>query len=128
MNKREPRYWQVCIGGANLLAHRVVYLLATGSDPKEMNIDHINGDGTDNRIENLRLATPAQNSWNRGLNKNNTSGIKGVRFYKATGRWHATIWVKWDSIHLGYFATQEEAAAAYARAAEQLHGEFARTA
>jgi hypothetical protein len=128
MHRGEPKYWQVSVGGANLLAHRVVYLLVTGSDPAEMNIDHINGDGTDNRIANLRLATPAQNGWNRGLNKNNTSGCKGVRLYKPTGRWYATIWSKGDSIHLGYFATRDEAADAYAKAAEQLHGEFARIA
>lgn len=89
-------------------------------------VDHINGDGLDNRRANLRPATPGQNAANMRRPRNNTSGFKGVTLYRRTGRWRAHITVDQRQRHLGYFDTAEEAAHAYDTAATQTWGEYAR--
>ncbi len=92
-------------------AHRLAWAYVYGSLPNG-NIDHINGDGTDNRIENLRIATPKENMKNKKKYKNNKSGISGVHFIKASGKYRARIgWGK-SAIHLGYFLNLEEAESA----------------
>lgn len=88
-------------------------------------VDHINGDPTDNRRENLRLATTSQNRANIGKPGHNTSGVKGVSFYKRTGRFRAFLQSGGKHFHLGYFDTLSEAQEAYNRAAGQYFGEFA---
>jgi len=97
--------------------------------PKGMHADHINGNTLDNRKENLRLCTCAQNQWNRGPNKNNKSGFKGVstraRFAGKSKPWKAAIMVNRKTIQIGFYATPEEAARAYDIKAKELHGEFA---
>ena len=90
-----------------------------------MQIDHINMQRADNRIENLRLATPSQNRSNSLTPITNTSGIKGVR--NRSGRWTAEIRINKKIVHLGSFKTAEEAASAYSKAAIDTHGVFART-
>lgn len=88
--------------------------------------DHRNGNGLDNRRSNLRESTAGQNSQNRRQRRDNTSGFKGVSWYKRASRWHAHIAVNGGNQQtLGYFATAEEAARAYDEAARELHGEFA---
>jgi len=89
-------------------------------------IDHINGDKLDNRRENLRSATRSQNKMNSGKPKNNTSGYKGVCWYKRGNKWRAQIGINGKLKHLGYFEDKEEAAKAYKKAAEKYHGEFVR--
>lgn len=89
-------------------------------------VDHIDGNGLNCQRSNLRLATPSENGCNRGLQPNNRSGYKGVSWYTAYGKWQAMIKVHRKVKHLGYFATKEEAIAAYAAAAPMMHGEFAR--
>jgi hypothetical protein len=88
-------------------------------------VDHINGNGLDNRRANLREATKRQNGWNRGPNRANTSGFKGVTWNKACRSWQAKITVGGASSYLGLFARAEEAAVAYDAAARDLQGEFA---
>jgi hypothetical protein len=96
-------------------------------------IDHENGDKSDDRIENLRLATASQNSMNQGRNRNNTTGFKGVAVFNKPGeptRYRAVIRPGGKGVKrrfLGIFDTPEEAHQAYCKAAEELHGEFART-
>jgi hypothetical protein len=91
-----------------------------------MQVDHINGDKLDNRRCNLRIVTSSQNKCNCGVQANNTSGFKGVSLSKPTGKWVANI-KKHGKLHfLGYFPTAIEAARAYNRAAQEMHGEFAR--
>ena len=88
-------------------------------------VDHVNGCGLDNRRSNLRPASRAQNQWNAGRTKTNTSGWKGVSRHKCS--WRAQINVNGKRVRLGSFPTPEEAHAAYCEAAKRLHGEFART-
>lgn len=87
-------------------------------------VDHRNGDRMDNRRANLRECSPAENSRNTRLAKNNTSGFKGVS-RTAEGRWRARITVDRKEVRLGVFDSPQEAAAAYDEAAKQMHGEFA---
>lgn len=89
-------------------------------------VDHINGDGLDNRRANLRLATPSENRCNNRTPKNNTSGYRGVSWAKRTRKWHAQIKVNGRQQYLGYFASPIDAARVYNRAARELHGDFAR--
>lgn len=88
-------------------------------------VDHIDGDGMNNRRGNLRLCTNTQNCRNRAIGKNNRSGFKGVYRYR-DGRFGAWIMADLVGHHLGYHPTKEDAARAYDEAAVRLHGEFAR--
>jgi len=96
--------------------------------PETPEIDHENNDGLDCRRENLRPATHMQNMWNQRISIDNTSGVKGVCFDKARGKWSADIRAGETRLRLGRFDSIEDAAAAYRAAAERLHGEFARAA
>lgn len=90
-------------------------------------VDHENQDGLDCRRCNLRVASKAQNQWNRKPKRNTRTGLKGVNIHRASGRWQARIRID-NKVHsLGYHATPELAHAAYCEAAKRLHGEFART-
>lgn len=85
--------------------------------------DHINRNKLDNRRCNLRPATDSQNSCNQGIQKNNTSGYKGVHW--SYGKWRAVIGVNGKKIYLGSYNDPKEAARAYNKAALKYHGEFA---
>jgi hypothetical protein len=99
--------------------HRII----AGDPDRSLDVDHINGNTLDNRRQNLRPATRAQNSWNSRLRSNNTSGRRGVSFCKMTGRWSALIRSNGKGPkRLGRFATVEEAAAAYEAAALEQRG------
>jgi len=106
------------------LEHRLVWLYVHGEWPVS-DIDHINRDPLDNRLANLRVATRSENNANTGLRRNNTSGFKGVSFHKKAGRWQARMTVNGRGRSLGLYATPEAAHAAYAAAAQTVHGEFA---
>ena len=96
--------------------------------PKGMDTDHINGNTMDNRKQNLRTCTRAENSRNRNIAKNNTSGYKWVTLYKTKKRpWRAQINFENKSYYLGCFKDKEEAARAYDKKAIELHGEYAST-
>jgi len=95
--------------------------------PKELLVDHINGNTLDDRSENLRLATKSENAWNMRVNKEGCSSIyRGVGWHKGVGKWVAKITVHGKRIHIGVFDDEIEAAKAYDEAAKQYHGEFAR--
>ena len=107
-------------------AHRIVWILLVGPIPPEMIIDHIDGNPFNNKLSNLRLATVSQNAMNRGPQKNNTSGYKGVFFFKRDKSWQAQITISGKRKHLGYFDTPELAYSAYLSAEKVLYGDFAR--
>jgi hypothetical protein len=88
-------------------------------------VDHINGDGLDNRRANLRPATDLQNRGNRRLSAHNTSGFKGVTWLQRERLWLARCWSDGKLHRLGYHRTAEAAAHAYDAAAREIFGEFA---
>ena len=88
-------------------------------------IDHISGDGLDNRRSNIRCCTKSENPINRRININNLSGYKGVSWFKSVGKWRAQIQYKRIVYHLGVFEKRIDAAKAYNNAAQKYHGEFA---
>jgi len=95
--------------------------------PKGFLIDHENGNGLDNRRENLRLATRSQNQFNKRKTRSKTSSrFVGVYFERRKNRWMATIHYQGKRIWLGSFKSEIDAGRAYDRAATKYHGEFAR--
>jgi len=105
-------------------AHRVAWAWVYGNSLSQ--VDHINGNKSDNRISNLRLANRHENGRNRKINANNTSGFKGVYFRRGlkVRSWQAMIPLNGKRISLGYFETPEKAGEAYKQAAIKYYGEF----
>ncbi|MEJ5312201.1 MAG: HNH endonuclease [Anaerolineae bacterium] len=93
--------------------------------PPDWRVDHCNGDRLDNRRANLRLATAAQNAHHRQPVAASQTGLKGVGWHKARGKYHARIQYQGLRCHLGYFLEAETAALAYDEAARRLFGAFA---
>jgi hypothetical protein len=108
------------------LAHRLAFFYVTAQWPAQM-VDHRDGDGLNNRWDNLRLADGSQNQANRGAGKNNRVGLKGVKRANQKSGFTASIAHRGKSIHLGTFKTAQDAHTAYSRAAIDLNGVFART-
>lgn len=123
--KTREGYFSVQIRGKAHKVHQLVFLMLRGFIPDE--IDHINGDRSDNRIENLRAVTRSQNCANQLTQKRSVSGFKGVTRIRRNGKWRARIKVSQVEYFLGLFDTPEAAAAAYNQAASLHFGEFART-
>ena len=126
MAKNGSQYRSGFIFRRSFMSHRVAWVLHYGEWPAK-GIDHINGDRGDNRIENLRLADPYENSWNTGARVINTSGYKGVNWNASNNAWQSRITVQGKRIFLGHFQDRREAYAAYCAAAEKYHGAFANT-
>lgn len=119
-------YLLIKVSGKTFRSHRLAWFYVHGRWPAQ-DIDHINGIKNDNRLSNLREATRSQNKANIGVPGNSTSGIKGVCWNKALGKWQAHIKVKGKMRHLGFYPDKEDARYAYAIAAKDLFGEFARS-
>jgi hypothetical protein len=90
-------------------------------------VDHINHDGLDNRRENLRLASHAENMANKKRPCTNKSGFKGVSFAPQLNKWYASIKIHGKSLNLGYYLDKIAAANAYDEAAKHHFGNFAHT-
>ena len=106
------------------LAHRLAWLYVMGEFPKN-DIDHVDTNGCNNKISNLRLATKSQNGANSKLPKNNTSGYKGVTWAKRNKKWMAQIMVDRKHVCLGFFHDPKLAYEAYKKASREYFGEFA---
>lgn len=120
-------YFRVRVKGIDYPVHRIVY--AMRHDIKlsvDIQIDHVNGNKSDNRITNLRIATNSENQRNQGTKTNSTSEFKGVHLRTGCIRWIAQISHNGEKIYLGSHCTPEQAAIAYNEAAKRLHGEYAR--
>lgn len=118
-SKSDTGYHQGSIFDKNMLAHRVIWCLKTGGWP-ENDIDHINGDRTDNRWNNLRSVTRSENCKNAARPNNNKSGRTGTHFYKRVGKWVAYIRINGSQHHLGYFETQDQAVRARIEAEQKF--------
>ena len=92
----------------------------------EWEVDHIDGDGLNNRMSNLRRVNRQQNSMNRDIRKDSTSKIKGVYWHKSSGKWQSNIMIKGESIHLGLFLSIDDAISARKAAEVKYFGEFSR--
>lgn len=123
--KLSTGYLGIVIGPKRYLAHRLCWLLHYGELPKDQ-IDHINGNKTDNRIVNLREATNSQNGKNLKLSARNTSGVTGVTFDKQTQKWRASIKVDGKDINLKRWASFEDAVSARKAAEQKYFGNWAR--
>jgi len=122
-NMRPDGYIQLTVDKKNYRGHRLIFMLHHGYMP--VYIDHINGNRSDNRIENLRDATSNENNQNSTIRKDNKSGVKGVYFNKNANKWAAQIRVDKRINHLGYFTDLDVAAEAVRIARLNLHKEYA---
>ena len=119
----DDRYYKTSIYRKKYFLHRLIFLWHKGYMPKTC--DHINGDKTDNRIENLREVTLSQNNHNRRINKNSTSGVKGVSWNKRLCKWEASIKCNCKKYYLGRFDDIKEASRQVKKVREELHGKYA---
>lgn len=121
VSKHGHRQLRVRLQGASrhVLAHHVVWCLARGDIPVGFDVDHVNGDGADNRLCNLRLATRSQNTFNSRRRK---PGLKGA--YRSGKRWMSTIRTEGRQVSLGTFDTEREAHEAWRAAAIERDRKF----
>lgn len=121
---RGDHYEIVGLDGKQYFVHRLIFLFHNGYLPKE--IDHIDRNPGNNKIENLRAATHAENHRNRKLMSNNKTNFRGVSFMLiGSKKYQAHICVNKRRKYLGIFNTAKEAARAYNKATRKSHGEFA---
>ncbi len=114
-------YAKTNIRGTVMSLHRMLMQPAKGAQT-----DHVNSNGLDNRRDNLRKATPAQNLCNARTRKDNTSGVKGVSWVGRRQRWEAYVSLGGKKHHFGYYMDKTDAICARHMAAETLHGAFVR--
>jgi HNH endonuclease/AP2 domain len=114
-------YRTIKISKRTVLAHRLAWFMSYGKWPAG-DVDHINGDPSDNRIANLRDVTRSVNMQNkRAAHSNSKSGLLGASWNKKSGRWMAQIQTSGKFKYLGHFPTAEAAHEAYLIAKRQLH-------
>ena len=121
-SKDRHGYLQTRVGGRIYFNHRLVWLFVHGHWPENV-IDHINGNTTDNRIENLRDVPRKTNQENqrKAAASNKTTGLLGASLHKKTGKYVAAIQTDRKTKYLGLYATPDQAHAAYLSAKHQLH-------
>lgn len=117
-------YVVIGIAGQLHYAHRLACIYMTGTAPQQ--VDHKDGDRSNNRWNNLRSATHQQNVLNAKRAANNTSGFKGVSWHKGASKWSAYIILDGRKRHLGLHETAADAHGAYLAAATAAQPEFAR--
>jgi hypothetical protein len=112
----------------NVMKHKPIHRLVGNAfiqNPQnKLCIDHVDTDTTNNNVNNLRWATIAENSQNRSISSNNTSGTTGVHYNKASNKWYANIKFNGKSQHIGSYNTKEDAVTARLAKANLLYGAF----
>ena len=124
-HRHKAGYRIIRINGKSHMAHRLAWVYMTGKMPED-EIDHINGDKSDNRFCNLREATRCQNSRNRAVMRNNKTGRKNVCFVTSRGKYKAQIKYAGKIKFLGYYDCPELAALVASEYRDKYHGSFAR--
>jgi hypothetical protein len=128
---RKTGYIHVGVPGYSQFgAHRLAWIYAHGVIPRGLEIDHIDGDRSNNALGNLRLATSREQKRNKCVQSNNRSGLKGAYYHACHKgkKWRSQINLGNKLVFLGYFHTAEEAHKAYGIAAVEYFGQFARVA
>jgi len=120
---RNNRYVTTTVFGKHYSVHKLIYMFHYGEMPKQL--DHINTNSIDNRIENLRPVTKSENARNRKLMSNNTSGFKGVSWNKNTQKWFVYVNVDKKRKNIGYFEDLELADLVATEARDKYHGKYA---
>ena len=123
LGSRNTRYVTTKIHGQHWCVHKLIYLYHHGYVPEQL--DHINGNTLDNRVENLRPATSAQNMSNRKTFANNKSGCKGVCWHNRISKWQVSVGVNKKQKHIGYFDDLELAELVALESRDKYHGNFA---
>lgn len=123
----ESGYIGILVNGKRIRAHRIAWVIQYGKWPSDQ-IDHINGNPSDNRLCNLREATNLQNGKNCKLKKSNSSGFAGISFEKFTNKWKAYIKVNYKNISLGRYLSIEDAVLVRKQAEEKYFGKWNRSA
>ena len=122
---RRSGYRKIKFDGQDYRANRLAWFFVHGAWPCAC-LDHRNGRKDDDRIDNLREASSAQNAMNRRAVVNSSSAHKGVTYHKQMRKWQAQIKVAGKNKYLGLFASESAAALAYNNAAAVAHEQFAR--
>jgi hypothetical protein len=117
---KRNQYIRTRVDGKKYFAHRLIWLLINGEWPSGQ-IDHIDGNGLNNRVENLRDVSQSENLKNSRAHLNNSSGETGVFWHKRWEKWRAQIRANGKANHLGYFQSVDEAADAY-KSAKDYYG------
>jgi len=116
------RGYSLCtINSKSFRINRLIWILMFGHIPEGYYIDHMNGVKSDNRLQNLRLATNSENQQNRSCPKNSTSGYRGVTWHKQMLKWMSRICHNKKRITIGFYDTAEEAYKAYLEYANNLY-------
>lgn len=121
--KERRGYFVVGFNYKLYLAHRIIYLMHYGYFPKC--VDHIDGNKSNNSIQNLREASLSQNHMNSKLQKNNISGVKGVCWDKSATKWRVRIQTNNKNKYLGLYEDLELAELVAQEARDLYHGKFA---
>lgn len=120
-NHKSKGYKYIVINHKRYLAHRLIWAILYRVDIPDCEIDHIDGNGLNNKPNNLRLVIHSDNMQNVGIRKNNRSGVTGVGWCEKLNKWHSRIFVKGKGIHLGYFERKEDAIKARLDAEANYH-------